>query len=70
MELDYLAVGTAHSLVGGSGGMLPQKNFGNLDSLRAILTHFWPIFVFKNFHYGDNNIVSKNWFRVDVYIRV
>ena len=33
------AVGIAHSLLEGSGGMLPPENVGILDLLRVILRH-------------------------------
>ena len=38
---------TAH--LGGSGGHAPPENFGNLDSLRAILRHSDSDLQFQNF---------------------
>ena len=34
-----MAWALAHGQVGGSGGMLPQKIFENLDTLRTFLMH-------------------------------
>ena len=42
--------------VWGSGGMLPQKIFGNIDTLRCILVHsgIWETVIFYAVYCTDN----------------
>ena len=44
LSYDIITVASNHSILyGGSGGMLPQKNF-NLRHSESDLVTFWPIF--------------------------
>ena len=52
-------VGCAHSNLGGSGGMLPQKKFVILDPQRVILTHFGGIFKNTN---SDRSSLNFSYF--------
>ena len=54
-KVGYILVGTGFVCASvpsrGSGGMLPQENFGFLDLLRSFLMQFWSNKVSANPHY-------------------